>query len=1193
MAKVKEDISRVRLQVDGKQGINELGKLEMEAKELQIDMKNAKKGTDEYVRANKKLADVRKQIRGLREELGLSGMTLGQLTRYQRELRNEIRHTTTSGTKDYKRLKAELRDVNKEIRNQNAELRGSKGFFSGIKKELMSFGVIALSALGATEIFSQFQSMIDGSARLSDALADVQKTTNLTDEELEKLSKTLKTFNTRTPRRELLGLAEIAGRLGITSRKDIEGFVRAADKINVSLGDALGDPEKVMRELGKLTDTYDIKAALGIEDSLLKVGSAINDLGMASTANEGYLVEFSKRMGGVAPLAKITIQDILGLGATLDSLGQTSEVSSTALSKLFLDMAKNAKQYAKYAKLEVTEFVELMNNDANEAFLRVLEGVKGNSDGITQLASTMVDLEQDGGRVVGVLGTLANNTEKLRQQQDIANSSFEKGTSVIDEFNTKNNNFAANLEKVQKWLAGMFVNSAIMDGLNRFVSKWAEWIEIPVSETMQAERTEMMQLYTQIITTNEGMEERRKLINKLIENHPQHLGNLNAEKISNNELANAIARANEEMINSIALKIKEEEIIDQSEEVADKLIQKTDTERRVREQMVAIAEKYNLELKEGNNLIETATNLANEAGKQSSVWDFLNPGTSDSRGLIDEIAKLKVETNSYNESLEENKALMDAKNQLAKDLGINLKNSISDETIDKWEEFQDKISNNPLSTGTDIGKENELIAVNKKYDLLEKELKEHLDNQIATHKQYEDTLAELQSMRTTEVKAVNAKYKDDRDPDKKGNDTGLPIDPDKALAELEKLEKQWLAYQEKIRQIRQEYQMAGMDEENQEIIRTQQKYDTLQAELKSFYDQGTISLKEYVDESVQLELEKEQRLDLIRSTYIDKAEQDRQEAATKVLEALGKEKELAILQTNNRFQKLLDMADEHGFDKAEIIEKWEKEIQKIEKEYGDASVEGERTNAEARIEIARGMSQALGGAIDFIGNKSGELTKFQKVLTAAQIGIDLAASLSSVVPKVIAGSGGNPLVFASYLATMTGAILAAIGKAKSALSSTSVPEWKGGTEKEKETPQRPQGNRRSSSTVTSFYSGGDTGRSGMGIGDRYGEFTGYVHKDEYVVPSFIRSHPYVADVLPAIEAIRQEKTRGFYKGGESNGTKTPITPINNSDPEMLTLLKSIDSKLDNLPTSIKAYLVDSELEEFRNKRQKLKDKYIK
>src|SRR5690606_36659484 len=254
---------------------------------------------------------------------------------------------TTRGTAEYKKLRDELLKVSSAVRQQRAELNGTQGFLEGMGKSLKGFGVMALGAFGITAGLQGLRMvmgpLISKNAEFSDSLSDVQKTTNLTDMELEKLTQNLKNFNTRTPRAELLGLAEIAGRLGIKGVKDIEGFVRAADMINVSLGDALGDPEEVMRDLGKLTDTFGIQAAYGIEDSLIRVGSAINELGMASTANEGYMVDFAKRLGGVAPLAKISIPNILGLGATLDSLGQTSEVSSTALSKLFLSMAKNAE----------------------------------------------------------------------------------------------------------------------------------------------------------------------------------------------------------------------------------------------------------------------------------------------------------------------------------------------------------------------------------------------------------------------------------------------------------------------------------------------------------------------------------------------------------------------------------------------------------------------------------------------------------------------------------------------------------------------------------------------------------------------------------------------------------------------------------------------------------------------------------
>src|SRR5690606_23403149 len=121
---------------------------------------------------------------------------------------------------------------------------------------------------------------------------------------------------------ERMGIARIGGKLGITELDDIIEFVRASDQIAVALGEDLGGAEGAIQALGKITDIFDLKTLYGQEQALLKVGSAINELGMASTANEGYLVTFARRTAGIAPQAGISIQNILGIAATLDALGQ-------------------------------------------------------------------------------------------------------------------------------------------------------------------------------------------------------------------------------------------------------------------------------------------------------------------------------------------------------------------------------------------------------------------------------------------------------------------------------------------------------------------------------------------------------------------------------------------------------------------------------------------------------------------------------------------------------------------------------------------------------------------------------------------------------------------------------------------------------------------------------------------------------
>lgn len=86
--------------VDTKQGINELGRLEMEYADVRRSLKGLTKDHKDYqaLRAKEKalLTDMRK----VRQEMGLQGMTLGQLIRHTKDLEHTRMNSTTKGTKE-------------------------------------------------------------------------------------------------------------------------------------------------------------------------------------------------------------------------------------------------------------------------------------------------------------------------------------------------------------------------------------------------------------------------------------------------------------------------------------------------------------------------------------------------------------------------------------------------------------------------------------------------------------------------------------------------------------------------------------------------------------------------------------------------------------------------------------------------------------------------------------------------------------------------------------------------------------------------------------------------------------------------------------------------------------------------------------------------------------------------------------
>ena len=313
------------------------------------------------------------------------------------------------------------------------------------------FALVTAAVAAFTGVAMVVKSTVDAFAEFDDKLVDVMKTTDLTKKQTKELNKELGKIDTRTAQLDLLNLARIAGKLGIKGKEDILGFVRATDKISVALSEDLGgDTEESVRQLGKLVDIFKLTNEYSMEDSLIKIGSAMNALGASGTANEAYLLEFTKRVAGVAPTAGISIDKILGLATTLDELGQSSEVAATAYNQVISKMFKDTETYANIAGMSLEDFTNLMNTDTNEAMIQLLIGAKGTAGGFGELTNSLSELGMDGVRATTVLGALAANIDKLRENQKFSNEEFIKGTSLLIEYNKKNSSAQAMLEKATK-----------------------------------------------------------------------------------------------------------------------------------------------------------------------------------------------------------------------------------------------------------------------------------------------------------------------------------------------------------------------------------------------------------------------------------------------------------------------------------------------------------------------------------------------------------------------------------------------------------------------------------------------------------------------------------------------------------------------------------------------------------------------
>lgn len=399
----------------------------------------------ELNRARKELAPYAKQVVDVEAVLkNLNKVSLNDLNAAQRKLRGEIRGLERDSD-DYKIKAQQLVLVQQELGVSAASAAPKVG---SLLSRLRNFGFVFDISSVVQKVIGGVSRAIDAYASYDDKLADAMKTTGLAKDKAEELSVSLSKIDTRSSQEELLGLAEQAGKLVLSGAKDVENFTIAADKIGVALGKDLGDKEQAINSLGKMTDIFKLKDEFGMGEAMLKLGSAVNALGAASTANEGYIVDFASRTGGIGVSANISAANILGLGATFDSLGQQSEASATVINKVIVGMFSKTSQYANVAKMDVKEFTTLLKTDANEALLRVMEGMRGGDLG--EIASMLGEVGENGSRAAQATVQLANNVDMLRVQQEIARREFELGTSVSNEFDIKNNTAAARREKQQK-----------------------------------------------------------------------------------------------------------------------------------------------------------------------------------------------------------------------------------------------------------------------------------------------------------------------------------------------------------------------------------------------------------------------------------------------------------------------------------------------------------------------------------------------------------------------------------------------------------------------------------------------------------------------------------------------------------------------------------------------------------------------
>ena len=396
--------------------------------------------------------------------------SLDELRRAYKQLEDELNQINTK-SKEFAEKQKSMKELKKNIDEVTGAANKQGGAWQTALKNLTAY-------VGLFSLFNKAKELVTGAIKknleYSGSLTDIRKVSGLTMDQVKQLSTELAKIDTRTSVDSLAQLAYQGAKLGM-GKYGVEGmaqFVKAADKINVAIGEEMG--EEALPALSKMVEVMGLIPKMGIDKAMEATGSAMFKLSSTSTSTSNDIVEFSKRLTGVARTAGITTDQLLALGSASSSMMLMPEVASTAMGKFIVALQKNHNIIAK--ELGIPD--EIIKNlyasgHAMDAIVLVLEKMRDKGN-MNALGGIFKDLGSDGQRLVTAMVTMSKNVDMLKDHLYESKEAFDEATAVTNEYEMQQQSAIGILERANNLWEKAFVNPDGVDAVKSMAEWWYE-----------------------------------------------------------------------------------------------------------------------------------------------------------------------------------------------------------------------------------------------------------------------------------------------------------------------------------------------------------------------------------------------------------------------------------------------------------------------------------------------------------------------------------------------------------------------------------------------------------------------------------------------------------------------------------------------------------------------------------------------
>ena len=304
------------------------------------------------------------------------------------------------------------------------------------------------------------------------ALANVRKTSDLTEQQLQKLGDSALDLSTKQPvtAETILNIEALGAQLGVAD-DELESFAKTVSGLDIATNMDFETAGSQMAQFANITQMT--------HDKFQNYGSTIVDLGNHLATTEKDISNMALRLAGVSSAANFSQAEILGMSGAMSSLGIKAEAGGSAMTRIIQDISKNVangtdkvQEYARVSGLSAEEFAAKWKEKPMEAIELLVEGLKKSSDSGEDMNATLEKLGINNVRNSDTMRRLAGAGDLLRESVERANTAWDQNSALQNEVDQRNESLASRLQVLKNKVdeiaitVGRPLVDAVIDALN-------------------------------------------------------------------------------------------------------------------------------------------------------------------------------------------------------------------------------------------------------------------------------------------------------------------------------------------------------------------------------------------------------------------------------------------------------------------------------------------------------------------------------------------------------------------------------------------------------------------------------------------------------------------------------------------------------------------------------------------------------